>query len=115
MNHTIQYSLKSFKDVLFSIIFVILFFSYAAIANSASPLNINSATAEQLSAVMNGVGVKKAQAIIEYRNKNGDFSKLDDLVFVKGIGPSVLEKNREMLSIGQGEPYEAEIIEDVIL
>ncbi len=84
-------------------------------ANSASPLDINSATAEQLVAVMNGIGVKKAQAIIEYRNEYGDFSKIDDLIFVRGIGPSILEKNREMLSVGESEPYKAEAIEDAAL
>ena len=95
-----------------SILTLFFFMSvYSGLAVSAKPLNINTATIEQLVSVMNGVGVKKAEAIIEYRNQNGDFSVLDDLIFVKGIGPALLEKNREMLSIDNDVAFEAVIPE----
>ncbi len=56
-------------------------------------ININSATAKQL-AKLNSIGLKKAQQIIEYRKLHGQFSSVDDLAKVKGIGKSTIEKNR---------------------
>lgn len=57
----------------------------------AEKININKATVQQL-AVINGIGEKKAQAIIDYRKTHGDFAALGDLVKVKGIGESTLKK-----------------------
>ncbi|WP_019613760.1 ComEA family DNA-binding protein [Psychromonas ossibalaenae] len=54
-------------------------------------ININSANAEQLS-VVNGIGNKKAQAIVDYRENNGNFLNIDELINVKGIGQSTLKK-----------------------
>lgn len=62
-------------------------------------VNINKASAEELSDVMTGVGLKKAIAIVEYRTKIGFFKKVEDLLEVKGIGPATLEKNRHKLQI----------------
>ena len=59
----------------------------------ASPVNINTADAPTLSKNIKGVGMKKAQAIIDYREKNGKFNKVEDLMKVKGIGVKLLEKN----------------------
>ena len=92
-----------------------LFCSVFTSAFAATPLDVNTATAEQLAAVMTGVGRKKAQAIIEYRNEKGAFSEVDELIFVKGIGPSLLKKNRDYLSIGPGEEYKEEKIADLPL
>jgi len=61
-------------------------------------VNINNASIEQLEK-MNGIGASKAQAIIEYRLQHGNFAKVDDIVKVKGIGPTFLEKNRAWLSV----------------
>lgn len=57
---------------------------------------MNQANLQQLQ-TLNGVGEKKAQAIIEYRQKNGGFKTVDELVNVKGIGPKLLEKNKARL------------------
>jgi competence protein ComEA len=54
-------------------------------------ININTATAEQL-VLLPGVGKKTADAIIEFRTKNGNFKAVDDIAKVKGIGPKKLEK-----------------------
>ena len=62
-------------------------------------VNINKASAEELSDVMSGIGLKKAIAIVEYRQKIGFFKKVDDLLEVKGIGPATLAKNRHKLEI----------------
>jgi len=59
----------------------------------ASPVNINTADAPTLSKNIKGIGMKKAQSIIDYREKNGKFKKVEDLMKVKGIGVKLLEKN----------------------
>jgi competence protein ComEA len=64
-------------------------------------VNINTADAPALSAELNGVGEKRAQAIVDYRKKNGPFKSVDDLLNVKGIGPAMLKKNRSKLSISE--------------
>ncbi|CDG20123.1 conserved exported protein of unknown function [Xenorhabdus poinarii G6] len=61
-------------------------------------LNINTATAEELAKELNGVGAKKAQAIIEYREKYGPFTTIEQLQEVQGIGPMFIEKNRDKLT-----------------
>ena len=60
----------------------------------AGPVNVNTADADAISRELQGVGLAKAQAIVAYRSKNGDFAAPEDLLKVKGIGPSILEKNR---------------------
>ena len=59
----------------------------------AGPVNINTADAIALSKNIKGVGFKKAEAIIAYRDKNGKFKNVEDLKKVKGIGNKLLEKN----------------------
>jgi len=59
----------------------------------AGPVNINTADAQTLSKNIKGVGLKKAQDIVAYREKNGKFKKVEDLIKVKGIGTKLLEKN----------------------
>lgn len=62
-------------------------------------VNINSATVEELSTLLSGVGKKKAQLIIDYRTENGPFKSADALSNVKGIGPALLEKNRSRIRL----------------
>src|SRR4051794_13938887 len=65
--------------------------AYAGFALAA--VNINSATREQLES-LNGIGPVKAQAIIDYRKKNGHFKKLEDIKNVDGIGDATFDKIR---------------------
>lgn len=65
-------------------------------ALSGAKININSANLQQLQQ-LNGVGEKKAQAILDYRQQNGKFKNIDELQNIKGIGPKMVEKNRAML------------------
>jgi competence protein ComEA len=62
-------------------------------------LNINSASAEDISKSLKGVGIKKAQAIIDYRESYGDFHHIDELTAVKGIGKNTLAKNVHLISL----------------
>ncbi len=59
----------------------------------AGPVNVNTADAEMISQELIGIGLVKAQAIIEYRNLNGAFETPEELLKVKGIGPRVLAAN----------------------
>ena len=60
----------------------------------AAPVNINQATAEQLADSLQGIGLKKAQEIVRYRKQYGAFKSSDELLNVKGIGASTIEKNK---------------------
>ena len=60
----------------------------------AAPVNVNQATAEQLADSLQGIGLEKAQAIVQYRKQNGAFKSTNELLNVKGIGASTLEKNK---------------------
>ena len=72
-----------------------LFAVVAPIAALAGPVNINTADAETISNELQGVGMSKAQAIVEYRKSHGPFKSHDDLTLVKGIGARTVEINRE--------------------
>lgn len=60
-------------------------------------VNINTASAEQLAEALDGVGPAKAEAIVNYREANGEFAHIDELVNVRGIGLRTLESNRERI------------------
>ena len=76
-----------------SILFFALFI-FSALA-SARAINVNTASAEEISDAMSGVGIVKAQAIVDDRKVNGQFKTLNDMARVKGIGLATIEKNRQ--------------------
>jgi competence protein ComEA len=61
-------------------------------------VNINTATKEELMTVK-GIGEKRAQEIIEYRKKNGNFKSVDDLEKVPGIGPGIMKQIRSQVTV----------------
>ena len=65
----------------------------------SGPVSINTADAPTLAKELTGIGKKKAQAIIDYRLKNGPFTQIDDLANVKGISAKTIEKNRSDLNL----------------
>lgn len=67
----------------------------------AAGVNINTADAEAIAEQLDGIGIKKAQAIVDYRKKNGAFKSLNDLANVKGISDKTIEKNKTKISLGQ--------------
>lgn len=81
-------------------IFCALALSLSALAWSG-PIDINTADAQTIADNLKGVGLAKAQAIVAYREQNGPYKSLDDLVSVKGIGNKTLARNRDAISLGQ--------------
>ena len=65
----------------------------------ATKVSINHASAEQLAQALNGVGLKKAQAIVSYREEYGPFKTLDDLKQVPGMGSALVERNLSHLTL----------------
>ncbi len=79
--------MKIIQSLVFS-----LFLSISA-SVFAAPININTADAATLSSELTGIGEKRAAAIIAYREANGPFKSADELMKIKGIGESILQKN----------------------
>lgn len=84
------------KSVLMAFCLTLSLGSFAA--ETAQVINLNTASAEQLSS-LSGVGKAKAEAIVQYRETHGKFSSLEELIQVKGIGQAILEKNRTRLTL----------------
>jgi competence protein ComEA len=70
----------------------------AAGAGPSAPINLNSATAEQLD-TLDGVGPATAQKILDYRTQHGGFASVDDLAQVSGIGPKKLEALKAQVTV----------------
>lgn len=62
-------------------------------------VSINSATAQELAAALNGVGLKKAESIVSYREQYGPFSQLEQLKEVPGIGNMLVERNLSRIKL----------------
>ncbi|MDR0579365.1 MAG: helix-hairpin-helix domain-containing protein [Campylobacteraceae bacterium] len=76
----------------------ILFMLMLLVVSLFAKIDINSADAKALTAIK-GLGEKKAEAIVEYRDKNGKFKSADDLLKVKGIGKKLLETIKEEVEV----------------
>jgi competence protein ComEA len=61
-------------------------------------ININTASATELE-TLSGIGEVLAATIIEYRDQNGSFASVDDLMDVSGIGPATLEEIRDQVTV----------------
>ncbi len=62
-------------------------------------VNINTASIQELSMGLTGIGIKRAERIVKYRETNGNFKSVDELMNIKGIGEKVLAKNRERITL----------------
>lgn len=76
--------------------------NYASSADSVEQVmqeqvDINLADAETIAMVLVGIGISRAEAIVEYRESNGNFKSLDDLILVSGIGEVTIRKNAERI------------------
>ena len=70
-------------------------------AYAAQPVDINSADAQALAEAIKGVGLARAEAIVIYREKNGPFASVDELIRVQGIGDKTVQSSRENLTVKQ--------------
>lgn len=70
----------------------------AGSAPSGEKVNLNTATLEQLQ-TLPGVGPAIAKSIVEYRNKVGKFTKIEDILNVKGIGEKKFQRMKERLTV----------------
>ena len=73
----------------------------------AGPVNVNTADAQTIARELKGVGLSRAQAIVDYREKNGPFRTAEDLAKVKGIGMKVVEQNRANIKTDRNEKVKA--------
>ena len=80
---------------------LLAFFAFSGMAIAA--VNLNSASKDELQAVK-GIGPKKADAIIEFRKKNGPFKSVDDLKNVKGFGDKSVDGIRSELTVESAAP-----------
>lgn len=69
----------------------------------ARPVNLNTATSEELQQVP-GIGPVTAEKILKMRKSYGHFKSVDDLLAIRGIGPKRLEKMRKYLTVGKINP-----------
>lgn len=63
-------------------------------------VDVNTADAETIARVLDGVGLSKAQAIVRYREENGRFTDAYDLTQVRGIGDATVARNEERIAVG---------------
>ena len=80
---------------------VMLFLMLFSVNLFAAPVNVNKASAEEISEALKGVGMKKGEAIVAYRKENGAFSSIDELTNVKGIGPKTIAANKTDIKLGK--------------
>jgi len=81
------------------LISTLFIFLLAASAWAGQAVNVNTASAEEISTALTGIGMSKAQAIVRYREAHGAFKHADELVNVKGIGLSTVDRNREFIHL----------------
>ena len=88
------------RKVCFVFMFVALvsFVAGLARAEDNAKVNINTATIEEL-ASLQGIGEKKAKAIVEHREKVGAFTTIEDLKDVKGIGDKIFDKIKDQIAV----------------
>ena len=84
-------------DILRSCIFAVLL-SLPVLLLAGETININTADKELLMSIK-GIGEKRAEAIIAYRDKNGPFKSVDQLADIKGVGKLFIDSNRDVLVV----------------
>lgn len=84
------------KKLILAVVFLFLVGIPAAWA--AGPVNVNTATVEELAELTN-IGPAKAAAIVSYREENGPFRSLQELTRVSGIGERTIEINLDRIQL----------------
>ena len=86
---------------------VMIVAALAPVWEFGGPVNVNEADADTIARELQGVGPAKARAIVTYREENGPFETVEDLLKVQGIGPKVLEDNRKDILLEDEKEPEA--------
>lgn len=86
--------MKNIRPILLALLLSLPFAVFAA-----GSVNINTADAQAIASGLTGIGQAKAEAIVAYREANGPFRSVEDLLQVKGIGEKTLESNRERIRL----------------
>lgn len=71
----------------------------SSVTSESPKVDLNGADAATLQKELSGVGEAKAKAIVAYRETNGPFASVDELLEVKGIGKAILDRNRDKLEV----------------
>lgn len=88
--------MKIFNHFFYALVLLVtLSLQPVSAAEPSQKVNINTADAATLAEALNGVGLKKAQAIVAYRKQFGAFKSVDELTEVKGIGEALIQSNRD--------------------
>lgn len=69
------------------------------ISQTNARISINTANAETIALTLNGIGEAKAQRIVAWRESNGRFENVEQLLEIKGIGQATLDKNIDLISL----------------
>jgi len=67
---------------------------------AVTTVDMNAADAAQLDALLDGVGAKKAQLLVEWRQAHGPFRSVDDVAKVKGFGVALAQRNKDKMVFG---------------
>lgn len=86
----------------------LLLSTLTAPAWAGSPVNVNTADADELAAALDGVGMSKARAIVEFRDAHGEFKHPDELVKVTGIGLATVNQNRQNIQVSSDKAPQKE-------
>ena len=79
---------------------VLIFLSLPVTLCAGEEVDINTADKETLM-TLSGIGESYAERIINYREQNGGFKSVQELTDIRGIGQSLVEKNRDLLTAGE--------------
>ena len=88
--------------------------AFAGLGAAAEPpevVNVNTADAETIARVLNGVGLKKAEAIVRHRETHGRFDSATDLTAVKGIGEATVKRNADKIVVSETPAKEQAAVE----
>lgn len=86
--------MKSIISIVLCAVLIVASFSVFAV-----PVNVNKADTALIADSLSGIGLKTAEKIVQYRDENGAFKQVDDLLLIKGIGDKKLNKIRSDIKL----------------
>ena len=86
--------MKSIISIVLCAVLIVASFSVFAV-----PVNVNKADTALIADSLSGIGLKTAEKIVQYRDENGAFKQIDDLLLIKGIGDKKLNKIRSDIKL----------------